>query len=100
MRSSVDNVVVSTMTLLQPYGPWPQTLHELSHVLRQLTSAFGTWHYGGPEYFIARHDQLEVIVRTVEDGYYVLLAFRTPAALAIGLENLLIAARALRREMQ
>jgi hypothetical protein len=38
MRSSVDNVVLSKMALLCLGAPLPQTLHELSHVLRQLTS--------------------------------------------------------------
>jgi hypothetical protein len=68
-------------------------------VLRQLTQAFGTWHYGGPEYFIAQHKALEVIVQSVDAGYYALLAFHQPAPLAVALESLRVAAAELRKEM-
>ena len=44
-------------------------------ILAQLTAAFGTLHFGGPEYFIAHHGKLEIIVHTVDAGYYALLAF-------------------------
>ncbi len=47
-------------------------------VLSQMTAAFGTLHFGGPEYFVAQHKSLEVIVHAVDDGYYALLAFSAP----------------------
>jgi hypothetical protein len=68
-------------------------------ILRQLTDAFGTWHFGGPEYFIAQHRALEVIVQVVESGYYALLAFARVAPVALALENLKVAAKQLRKEM-
>jgi len=69
-------------------------------VLGQLVSAFGTLHFGGPEYFIARHDRIEVIVHAVESGYYALLAFSQPPEIEPALERVRIAAAALRLEMR
>ena len=68
-------------------------------VMQQLMAAFGTWHYGSPEYFIVDHDRLEVVVHAVDAGYYALLASEQPAALAVALESLRIAARSLKQEM-
>ncbi|MEP6866199.1 MAG: hypothetical protein ABJE66_36600 [Deltaproteobacteria bacterium] len=69
-------------------------------VLGQLVSAFGTLHFGGPEFFIARHDRIEVIVHAVEHGYYALLAFSQPPEIELALERVRIAADALRLEMR
>jgi hypothetical protein len=69
-------------------------------VLNQLTAAFGTLHFGGPEYFIAQHQHVEVIVHTVEHGYYALLACTESVPMTSAIEQLRIAAIELRREMQ
>ena len=68
-------------------------------VLRHLVAAFGTWHYGGPEYFIVEHEGIEVIVYAVDAGYYALLAFERVAPLARALDCLRTAATELRQEM-
>ncbi len=68
-------------------------------VLSQLHAAFGTWHFGGPEYFIAQHEVLDVVVHSVDGGYYALLAVLEPAPLARALISLREAARDLHREM-
>jgi hypothetical protein len=68
-------------------------------VLNHLTAAFGTWHFGGPEYYIAEHNRLEVVVQAVGSGYYALLAMSPPAPIGLALENLRAAASDLRREM-
>ena len=47
-------------------------------VLALLTAAFGTLHHGGPEFFVARHERVEVIVYAVGAGYYVMLACAQP----------------------
>src|ERR1043165_4287852 len=39
-------------------------------VLSQLPRALGTWHFGGPEYFVAQHAVLDVVVHAVAAGYY------------------------------
>jgi len=66
-----------------------------------------TAHYGvvlrllhaGPEYFIAQHDVLSVIVHSVDGGYYALLAVIEPAPIQQALISLREAARLLRQEM-
>jgi len=68
-------------------------------VMQQLVAAFGTWHYGGPEYFIADHARMEVIVYNVDAGYYAMIAAAQPAPLAVALESLRSAARQLKKEM-
>jgi hypothetical protein len=68
-------------------------------VLSQLHAAFGTWHFGGPEYFIAQHAVLDVVVHAVDGGYYALLAVHEPAPLGHALRSLRLAARELHREM-
>ncbi|MFN0245773.1 MAG: hypothetical protein ACKV2T_02625 [Kofleriaceae bacterium] len=71
-------------------------------VLVQLHGAFGTWHYGGPEYFIAQHQRLDVVVHSVAHGYYALLAMTErdgTAPLATALSSLRAAAAELKREI-
>jgi hypothetical protein len=68
-------------------------------VLSQLHRALGTWHFGGPEYFIAQHAVLDVVVHAVDGGYYALLAVFEPAPLGHALRSLRRAARELHREM-
>lgn len=68
-------------------------------ILQHLIACFGTWHYGGPEYFIATHASIDVVVHSVRDGYFALLACREPAPLAVALEALAVAAIELRVEM-
>ena len=69
-------------------------------VLAQLDAAFGTWHFGGPEYFVAQHQAMEVVVHAVEAGYYALLAMRGGGPLGIAIESLRAAASELREEMK
>jgi len=68
-------------------------------VLALLTAAFGTLHFGGPEYFIAHHRKIEVIVHTVDDGYFALLAFREPPPEDV-MDRLRACTLALREEMR
>jgi hypothetical protein len=69
-------------------------------VLAQLHAWLGTRHFGGPEYFIAQHAALDVVVHVVPGGYYALLAVGKPAApLGLAIVSLREAARALHREM-
>jgi predicted regulator of Ras-like GTPase activity (Roadblock/LC7/MglB family) len=68
-------------------------------VLGHLTAAFGTWHFGGPEYFIAQHRKVEIVVYAVDAGYYALMALREPANLGYALQQLRAATVELKREM-
>jgi hypothetical protein len=68
-------------------------------VMAQLCDAFGTLHYGGAEFFIARHDHIEVIAHIVEAGYYVLFAFRESPEIERLLDRVRAAAMLLKKEM-
>ena len=71
-------------------------------VMNHLQHAFGTWHYGGAEYFIAQHAELDIIVWSVAYGYYALLAVKEhggSAPLGAALAQLRVASAALRKEI-
>ncbi len=71
-------------------------------VLSHLHSCFNTWHYGGPEYFIAQHAKVDVIVHTIAHGYFALLALEEhegSGQLAAGLLSLRTACDKLRKEI-
>ena len=69
-------------------------------VLANLEAAFNTWHFGGPEFFVIEHTRLDILVHTVEHGYFALLAVEQPAPLWQALASLQYAVLELRREMQ
>jgi hypothetical protein len=68
-------------------------------LLAQLHAAFGTFHFGGPEYFIVQHTRLGVVVHAVDDGYYALLAVSDPARVAFAVAALRVATAELQKEM-
>ncbi len=43
-------------------------------ILAHLHAAFGIWHFGGPEYFVAQHQRLGIVVHALDGGYFALLA--------------------------
>jgi predicted regulator of Ras-like GTPase activity (Roadblock/LC7/MglB family) len=97
--ADADGEMVDSFSTIDPHE-WAVITAHYGVVLAQLSAAFGTWHFGGPEYFLALHKQLDIIVHCVEGGYYALIAARTPANLGMALETMRTAAIALRKEMQ
>jgi predicted regulator of Ras-like GTPase activity (Roadblock/LC7/MglB family) len=96
--ADADGEMVDSFSTIDPHE-WAVITAHYGVVLAQLSAAFGTWHFGGPEYFFALHNQLDVIVHSVDGGYYALIATRTPANLGLALETMRTAAIALRKEM-
>ncbi|MBZ0233804.1 MAG: hypothetical protein K8M05_15860 [Deltaproteobacteria bacterium] len=68
-------------------------------VLASLEAALNTKHFGGAEYFVVENTEVDVVVHTVEGGYYALLAMEHPTCLATALGAIGEAALALRKEM-
>lgn len=68
-------------------------------LLKHLSSAFGTWHFGGPEVVVFEHADLDVLMQPVREGYFALLAVAQPAPLAQAQVALDRAVRRLREEM-
>lgn len=97
--ADADGEMVDSFSTIDPHE-WAVITAHYGVVLAHLSAAFGTWHFGGPEYFIALHKELDIIVHAVEGGYYALIATRTPANLGMALETMRCAAIALRKEMQ
>jgi hypothetical protein len=91
------------------YAPtdWAILTAHYGVILAHLHAAFGIWHFGGPEYFVAQHQKLGIVVHAIDGGYYALLAIerkpndqRTTEDLAHdALPVLKTAVQALQREM-
>ena len=96
--ADADGEMVDSFTVGDPHE-WAILTAHYGVVLGHLVAAFGTWHFGGPEYFIALHKEIDVIVHAVDGGYYALLAAKTPTNLGLALERLRAAAAQLRKEM-
>lgn len=96
--AAADGEMVDAYSLEDP-EQWAIVTAHYGVVLRHLENAFDTWHFGGPRYFIAQHERLDVMVHTVAAGYFALLACRRPAPLARALAALSEAAEQLAQEM-
>jgi hypothetical protein len=86
----------------EKYDPheWAVLTAQFGVVLSLLHAWLGTRHFGGPEYFIAQHANLDVIVHTIPGGYYALIAISKPTPpLAFALVRLREAALEIHREM-
>jgi hypothetical protein len=91
--------MVDSFSTMYDAHAWAVLTAHYGVVMAHLHAAFGTWHCGGPEFFIAEHEAIGVLVHTVDSGYYALLAVTSPAPLAIALDRLRQAASQLKREM-
>ncbi len=69
-------------------------------ILANLEALLDTQHFGGAQYFVIENSRFDVLVHTVLDGYYALIAMPPPAPLAVALDVLHAAAVELRREMR
>jgi hypothetical protein len=93
-----EGEMVGSFTTIDPHE-WAVLTAHYGVVMAHLSAAFGTWHFGGPEYFIAQHRDLEIVVCAVDAGYYALMAVKHPANLGLALQQLHEATVELRREM-
>ena len=58
---------------------WAMLTAHYGVILSHLHASFGLWHFGGPEYFVARHAKLDIVVHALDGGYYALLAVKRTA---------------------
>jgi len=68
-------------------------------LLAHVQSALHTFHYGEAEFVILSHTRLDILVHSVAEGYFALMAVHRPSALGIALHELTRAAGRLRQEM-
>jgi hypothetical protein len=97
--ADADGEMVDSFATIDP-NDWAILTAHYGVVMAHINSCFGTWHYGWPEYFIAQHGKLDIVVHSVEDGYFALMALTKPANLAHALVRIRLACGDLRKEMQ
>jgi predicted regulator of Ras-like GTPase activity (Roadblock/LC7/MglB family) len=68
-------------------------------ILSHVQSAIKLFHFGEAYEIVLLHDDMDLLVRTVADGYYVIIAVRGRAHLATAVREIARAAEALRQEM-
>jgi hypothetical protein len=93
-----DGEMVDCFSTVDKYE-WAVLTAHYGIVMAHVRDAFNTLHFGGPEYFFCRHATLEIVVHTVDGGYYALLALKPPADLSSVLERMRTACAALKKEM-
>ncbi len=93
-----DGEMVDSFATIDSHD-WALLTAHYGVVMAHIEAAFGTWHFGGPEYFIAQHRKLEIVVCAVDAGYYALMALKEPANLGRALQRLRAASVELKREM-
>jgi len=97
--ADADGEMVDSYATIDPHE-WAVLTAHYGIVMAHINALFNTWHHGGPEYFISQHGKLDIVVHSVESGYFALIALTKPANLAYALDKIRIACVALRKEMQ
>ncbi len=97
--ADADGEMVDSFATIDPTD-WAILTAHYGVVMAHINRLFDTWHYGGPEFFIAQHGKLDIVVHSVEHGYFALMALTKPANLAHALVRIRTACGALRKEMQ
>jgi hypothetical protein len=59
---------------------WAMLTAHYGVIMAHMQAAFGIWHYGGVDSFIATHRSMGIVVHAVDGGYYALLAITDPSA--------------------
>jgi hypothetical protein len=93
-----DGEMVDSVTTW-PADDWAILTAHYGIVLSQLHAAFGTWHHGSPQLFIAQHGKLDIVVQAVDGGYYALIAVADPRPLAHAMVAIARASVLLKKEM-
>jgi predicted regulator of Ras-like GTPase activity (Roadblock/LC7/MglB family) len=68
-------------------------------ILNHVQSALHLFHYGSAEELIVHHGKMDLVIRAVGHGYYIVLAVEGSVHLAIALREIAACANALRAEM-
>jgi hypothetical protein len=96
--AAYDGEMVDSFATQDP-TEWAIFTAHFGILLANLEAALNTKHFGGAEYFVVENSKVDVVVHTVEGGYFALMAMQRPSCLATALGNLEVAALALRKEM-
>lgn len=94
-----DGEMVDSFSLGDP-NDWAILTAHYGVVLAQVQAALNTCHYGEASLVMIEHTGMDILVYSVEEGYYALMAVDQPAPLGLAMSALARAAEALRREMR
>lgn len=94
-----DGELVDASTTLDAHD-WALLTAHYGVILANLEAMLATKHFGSAHHFVIVHRGLDVVVHTVAEGYYAVLALTPPTSLPHALASIAGAARELRREMQ
>lgn len=93
-----DGEIVDSWTRSDPLD-WAILTAHYGVLLGHVQSALRTLHHGEAELIVLSHARLDIVMRSVSDGYYALLAIGHPAPLGLALEQLDRAVDSLRSQM-
>ncbi len=94
-----DGETVDAFSTWDPID-WAVLTAHYGIVLNHVQSALHTFHYGSAHRLMFHHDELDLVIEQVSDGYFVLLAIEPPSPLALALSSIGIATAQLREEMR
>ena len=97
--AAYDGELVDQFPSTSATQEWPILAAHYGIILQQAQRALLTFHYGDIQWVLICHEDLDVMVYSVQDGYYALLATPHPGPVARAATALAEAARALRKEM-
>ena len=93
-----DGELVDASTSMDAHD-WAVLTAHYGVILANLEALLATHHFGGARHFVVHNRTLDVVVHTVADGYYALLAATPGSPLGRALTSVAGAARELRQEM-
>lgn len=93
-----DGEMVDFFSLTDP-DEWALITAHYGVVLSHVQAALNTCHYGEANVVVIEHSNLQILVSSVAEGYYAVLAVTAPAPLARAMSALTQAVVALRKEM-
>lgn len=96
--AAADGEMVDSYATVDAYE-WALLTAHYGVVMANMQAAFGTWHFGSVQYFVAQHDKYDVLVCDVALGYYALVVMRPPAPVGLALQTLRNSVAALRKEI-
>jgi predicted regulator of Ras-like GTPase activity (Roadblock/LC7/MglB family) len=78
---------------------WEITTAHFGIVMHHVQSALHTFHFGEAELVLVCMRDIDIVIQSVSDGYYAMLALARPRSLALAMTSLTRASEMLRREM-
>jgi len=93
-----DGEIVDSFAAGDPYE-WAVLTAHFGIIASHVQAALHTFHYGEAEVILFAHEKLDIVLHSVGEGYYAMVAAQHPAPLGLAMDTLASAAVALRAEM-